>query len=32
VVRAVAPSVGGLPIKLRLVTTALDDKKDVVVQ
>ena len=32
VVRAVAPSMGGLPIKLRLVTTALDDKKDVVVQ
>jgi hypothetical protein len=32
VVRAVAPSVGGLPVKLRLVNTALDDKKDTVVQ
>jgi hypothetical protein len=32
VVRSVAPSVGGLPVKMRLVNTALDDKKDVVVQ
>jgi hypothetical protein len=32
IVRAVAPSVGGLPVKMRLVSTALDDKKDVVIQ
>jgi hypothetical protein len=32
VVRAVAPAVGGLPVKLRLVNTALEDKKDVVVR
>jgi hypothetical protein len=31
VTRAVAPSVGGLPVKLRLVTAELDTKKELVV-
>jgi hypothetical protein len=31
VTRAVAPSVGGLPVKLRLVTSELDTKKELVV-
>jgi len=32
VVKAVAPSVGGLPVTLRLVNTSLEDKKDSVVK
>jgi hypothetical protein len=32
VVKAVAPSVGGLPVTLRLVNTGLEDKKDSVVK